>query len=182
MLVMLGEVGGLDEYAVVAALKDKRITKPLVAWCIGTCAKVRPPSCWRRVAASVDVETTVTRARPCARCSPSRCSSGMPARSPTPRHRPQTPRTSARPLSCLLRVCRAAQWLPQLQTALPCEMSCRCREMSCRCRSVGRGVDRCRVCCACCRAAQRLPQLQTALPCEMSCRCRSVGRGVDRCR
>jgi ATP citrate (pro-S)-lyase len=53
MLVMLGEVGGLDEYAVVAALKDKRITKPLVAWCIGTCAKVRPPLCWRLVAASV---------------------------------------------------------------------------------------------------------------------------------
>ena len=42
MMVMLGEVGGLDEYDVVEALKDGRITKPLVAWCIGTCSKVFP--------------------------------------------------------------------------------------------------------------------------------------------
>lgn len=38
MLVLLGEVGGVEEYDVCAALKDKRITKPIVAWCIGTCA------------------------------------------------------------------------------------------------------------------------------------------------
>ncbi|XP_026688068.1 uncharacterized protein LOC103521723 [Diaphorina citri] len=38
MIVLLGEVGGVEEYEVCAALKDKRITKPLVAWCIGTCA------------------------------------------------------------------------------------------------------------------------------------------------
>ncbi|XP_049953554.1 ATP-citrate synthase [Schistocerca serialis cubense] len=38
MIVLLGEVGGVEEYAVCKALKDKRITKPLVAWCIGTCA------------------------------------------------------------------------------------------------------------------------------------------------
>jgi ATP-citrate lyase alpha-subunit len=42
MMVMFGEVGGLDEYDVVAALQDGRITKPLVAWCIGTCSKVFP--------------------------------------------------------------------------------------------------------------------------------------------
>jgi len=42
MMVVLGEVGGLDEYDVVAALKDGRIRKPLVAWCIGTCAKIFP--------------------------------------------------------------------------------------------------------------------------------------------
>lgn len=42
MLVMLGEVGGTDEYDVVAALRDGRITKPIIAWCIGTCAKVFP--------------------------------------------------------------------------------------------------------------------------------------------
>ncbi|HID25115.1 MAG TPA: ATP citrate synthase, partial [Thermoplasmata archaeon] len=42
MTVMLGEVGGLDEYEVVEALKDGRVTKPLVAWCIGTCSKVFP--------------------------------------------------------------------------------------------------------------------------------------------
>ncbi len=42
MIVMLGEVGGTDEYDVVEALKEKKITKPLVAWNIGTCAKVFP--------------------------------------------------------------------------------------------------------------------------------------------
>jgi len=42
MIVMLGEVGGVDEYAVVEALKEGKITKPLVAWCIGTCSKVFP--------------------------------------------------------------------------------------------------------------------------------------------
>jgi len=42
MMVMLGEVGGADEYEVVAALKNGTITKPLVAWCIGTCSKVFP--------------------------------------------------------------------------------------------------------------------------------------------
>jgi len=38
ILVLLGEVGGTDEYDVVDALKTGRISKPLVAWCIGTCA------------------------------------------------------------------------------------------------------------------------------------------------
>ncbi|XP_071481540.1 ATP-citrate synthase-like, partial [Diadema antillarum] len=38
MLVMLGEVGGTEEYEVCAAIESGRITKPLVAWCIGTCA------------------------------------------------------------------------------------------------------------------------------------------------
>lgn len=42
MLVLLGEVGGIDEYDVCAALRDGRITKPLVSWCIGTCAKMFP--------------------------------------------------------------------------------------------------------------------------------------------
>ena len=42
MIVMLGEVGGTDEYDVVEALQAKKITKPLVAWNIGTCAKVFP--------------------------------------------------------------------------------------------------------------------------------------------
>ena len=36
MIVMLGEIGGTDEYAVVEALKAGKITKPLVVWCIGT--------------------------------------------------------------------------------------------------------------------------------------------------
>jgi len=42
MMVLLGEVGGTDEYEVVDALKKKKITKPVVAWCIGTCSKVFP--------------------------------------------------------------------------------------------------------------------------------------------
>ena len=39
MLVCLGEVGGTDEYQIVDALKKKQITKPLVIWVTGTCAK-----------------------------------------------------------------------------------------------------------------------------------------------
>ena len=38
MLVLLGEVGGVEEYEVCNAIKEKKITKPLVSWCIGTCA------------------------------------------------------------------------------------------------------------------------------------------------
>lgn len=38
MIVLLGEVGGVEEYEVCEALEDGRITKPLIAWCIGTCA------------------------------------------------------------------------------------------------------------------------------------------------
>lgn len=38
MIVLLGEVGGVEEYEVCEALTAKKITKPLVAWCIGTCA------------------------------------------------------------------------------------------------------------------------------------------------
>ncbi|XP_032590353.1 ATP-citrate synthase isoform X1 [Drosophila grimshawi] len=40
LIVLLGEVGGTEEYDVCAAVKDGRITKPLVAWCIGTCASM----------------------------------------------------------------------------------------------------------------------------------------------
>ncbi|KAK2727044.1 hypothetical protein QYM36_007785, partial [Artemia franciscana] len=38
MLVLLGEVGGVEEYEVIKAVEEKRLTKPLVAWCIGTCS------------------------------------------------------------------------------------------------------------------------------------------------
>lgn len=38
MLVLLGEVGGVEEYHVCKAIKDGLIKKPLVAWCIGTCS------------------------------------------------------------------------------------------------------------------------------------------------
>ncbi|GAX13952.1 citryl-CoA lyase [Fistulifera solaris] len=36
------EVGGVDEYQVCEALKEGRISKPMVAWCIGTCASIFP--------------------------------------------------------------------------------------------------------------------------------------------
>jgi len=38
MLVLLGEVGGVEEYKVCEAIKSGVINKPIVAWCIGTCA------------------------------------------------------------------------------------------------------------------------------------------------
>ena len=38
MIVVLGELGGQDEYSLVAAIKEKQITKPVVAWVSGTCA------------------------------------------------------------------------------------------------------------------------------------------------
>lgn len=42
MLVLLGEVGGVDEYEICEAVKSGRISKPLIAWCIGTCASIFP--------------------------------------------------------------------------------------------------------------------------------------------
>ena len=42
MIVLLGEVGGRDEYDVADSLKKREISKPLVAWCIGTCSKMFP--------------------------------------------------------------------------------------------------------------------------------------------
>lgn len=42
MMVLLGEVGGIDEYAVCEAIKSGRITKPLIAWVMGTCASIFP--------------------------------------------------------------------------------------------------------------------------------------------
>ncbi|KAJ3220369.1 citrate synthase [Dinochytrium kinnereticum] len=40
ILVLLGEVGGVEEYVLAEAVKSGRIRKPVVAWCIGTCAKM----------------------------------------------------------------------------------------------------------------------------------------------
>jgi len=39
MMVLLGEVGGVEEYQICAAIRDGRLSKPIVAWCIGTCAR-----------------------------------------------------------------------------------------------------------------------------------------------
>ncbi|XP_057682298.1 ATP-citrate synthase isoform X1 [Corythoichthys intestinalis] len=38
MIVVLGEIGGTDEYNICQGIKEGRITKPVVCWCIGTCA------------------------------------------------------------------------------------------------------------------------------------------------
>lgn len=38
MIVVLGELGGSDEYSLVEALKEGRVQKPVVAWVSGTCA------------------------------------------------------------------------------------------------------------------------------------------------
>ncbi|CAF95829.1 unnamed protein product, partial [Tetraodon nigroviridis] len=38
MIVVLGEIGGSEEYKICQGIKEGRITKPLVCWCIGTCA------------------------------------------------------------------------------------------------------------------------------------------------
>lgn len=36
IIVMLGEIGGRDELEVARMIEEKEITKPVVAWCIGT--------------------------------------------------------------------------------------------------------------------------------------------------
>ncbi len=41
-MVVLGEVGGREEYEIADAIGDGRIKKPLVAWVTGTCAKLFP--------------------------------------------------------------------------------------------------------------------------------------------
>ena len=38
-MILLGEVGGTEEYKVIEAIKEGKITKPIIAWCIGTIAK-----------------------------------------------------------------------------------------------------------------------------------------------
>merc|ERR1719262_1692644 len=38
ILLLLGEVGGIDEYDLIEQVKSGRITKPIIAWCVGTCA------------------------------------------------------------------------------------------------------------------------------------------------
>jgi len=38
-MILLGEVGGTEEYKVIEAIKSGKITKPIIAWCIGTIAK-----------------------------------------------------------------------------------------------------------------------------------------------
>lgn len=37
MIVILGEVGGKEEYDICNAINSGKINKPVVAWCIGLC-------------------------------------------------------------------------------------------------------------------------------------------------
>jgi ATP-citrate lyase alpha-subunit len=38
-MILLGEVGGTEEYKVIEAVQSGKIKKPIIAWCIGTIAK-----------------------------------------------------------------------------------------------------------------------------------------------
>ncbi len=38
-MILLGEVGGTEEYKIIEAVKSGQIKKPVIAWCIGTIAK-----------------------------------------------------------------------------------------------------------------------------------------------
>ena len=38
-MILLGEVGGTEEYRVIDAVKSGKIKKPIISWCIGTIAK-----------------------------------------------------------------------------------------------------------------------------------------------
>ncbi len=38
-MLLLGEVGGTEEYKIIDAVKEGKIKKPIIAWCIGTIAK-----------------------------------------------------------------------------------------------------------------------------------------------
>ena len=40
MMVVLGELGGSDEYSLVEALKQGKVQKPVVAWVSGMCARL----------------------------------------------------------------------------------------------------------------------------------------------
>lgn len=42
IMMVLGEVGGVEEYEICRLIDEKVLTKPIVAWCIGTCAKLFP--------------------------------------------------------------------------------------------------------------------------------------------
>ncbi len=64
MMVCLGEVGGTDEYAVADALKTGKITKPLVMWTTGTCAKMLPGGVqFGHAGAKADAEETTAEAK-----------------------------------------------------------------------------------------------------------------------
>lgn len=64
ILVLLGEVGGVEEYRVTEAVQNGTITKPVVAWAIGTCAsmfKTEVQFGHAGASANSDLETAVTK-------------------------------------------------------------------------------------------------------------------------
>ncbi|KAJ9292734.1 hypothetical protein DTO271G3_8433 [Paecilomyces variotii] len=64
ILVLLGEVGGVEEYRVIEAVKNGTITKPVVAWAIGTCAsmfKTEVQFGHAGASANSDLETAVSK-------------------------------------------------------------------------------------------------------------------------
>ncbi len=42
LIIALSELGGQDEYEIIKAKQTGKITKPLIMWCSGTCAKIFP--------------------------------------------------------------------------------------------------------------------------------------------
>lgn len=40
MIVLLGEVGGGEEYKICEAIRRGEVSKPIIAWCIGVCARM----------------------------------------------------------------------------------------------------------------------------------------------
>ncbi|RQW77624.1 MAG: ATP citrate synthase [Methanothrix sp.] len=64
MIACLGELGGEDEYRIIKALKEGKITKPLVAWVTGTCSPVLPSSVqFGHAGAKADTEKETAQAK-----------------------------------------------------------------------------------------------------------------------
>lgn len=36
--ILIKQIGGTEEYKICQGIREDRITKPVVCWCIGTCA------------------------------------------------------------------------------------------------------------------------------------------------
>jgi len=64
MIACLGELGGEDEYRIIRALQEKKVTKPLVAWVTGTCSPVLPASVqFGHAGAKADTEKETAQAK-----------------------------------------------------------------------------------------------------------------------
>lgn len=64
MMVSLGELGGRDEYEIVKAIKEGKLTKPLVMWVTGTCSKMLPSGVqFGHAGAKSDSEDTTAQAK-----------------------------------------------------------------------------------------------------------------------